>query len=150
MRQESAEALGKIGGNRVIKSLIKHLANTNSKLNSLPPTLTILPVVKVAESLAMIGKEAVEPLINELENIFPLIKLEAAIALWKIGDRRALEPFLKCLHDECSDVRRFAAKALGEIGDRSVLEPFCGILNDNSEDVRNEASTVVSILQNLK
>lgn len=66
----------------------------------------------ISMALADIGKPAVDPLIELLEESDPDLRRFSASALGKIGDYRAVDPLMELLDDEKINVR--AAKLKGE------------------------------------
>jgi HEAT repeat protein len=82
VRKDVAYALGEIGDKRAVEPLIQALKNEN-------PEFT--------EKLKLINNEAIQTdrMILRMGN--QLIRREAAIALGKIGDKRAVEPLIQAL-----------------------------------------------------
>ena len=72
---------------------------------------------KAAESLVKIGRPAVAPLINALDDRISYVRAMAAQVLGNIGDPRALKPLKKALQDKDSSVRKEAKEALIKLGD---------------------------------
>lgn len=90
---------------------------------------------------------AVEALEEGLEAEQPGVRVNAALALGRLGERaksdrlrerlRETTPKLtKRLGDPVSEVRRMAAFVLGSLGDPRAIEPLKRTLNDSAEDVR--------------
>src|SRR5690349_1873065 len=61
--------------------------------------------------------EGVDALIFALHDSHWLVRLHAAKALGKIGDRNALQPLKEQLKDDCPYVQRRVIVALGKVGD---------------------------------
>ena len=78
----------------------------------------------------------IHDLIKALEYGDSITRYDAALALGKIGDRRAVEPLIKALGDIDTDVRQAAALALGKIGDRRAVEPLIKALGDRNTNIR--------------
>ena len=136
-------ALGDIGGDRCIESLVAMLQNGEAPIR-----------LEAAESLSKIGWQpgndanavrywiekrqwdkcadlgdiAVEPLIAILRS-GDWSGREAANALVTIG-APAVESLLSLLSDEHAFVRQTAAETLGKIGDAHAVEPLIALLND--------------------
>ena len=72
----------------------------------------------------------IHDLIRALEYGDSITRYDAALALGKIGDRRAVEPLIKSLGDINTKVRQAAASALGKIGDRRAVAPLITVLED--------------------
>ncbi|MCM1987858.1 HEAT repeat domain-containing protein [Methanococcoides seepicolus] len=73
------------------------------------------------KKLVKMGSVAVKPLIQALENDNPDIRENSALALGKIGDKRAIEPLIELIDDENWEVSHAAEIALGDIGEASIL-----------------------------
>jgi len=91
-----------------------------------------------SESLPKIcGTAAVEPLINVLKhNTHDRVRGEAALALGKIGGKRALNMLLDCLDDTSGTVRLRAIIALGEIGDVKAIPKLTAQLTNEDYRIR--------------
>jgi HEAT repeat protein len=136
-------ALGDIGGDRCIESLVAMLQNGEAPIR-----------LEAAESLSKIGWQpgndanavrywiekrqwdkcadlgdiAVEPLIAILRS-GDWSGRAAANALVTIG-APAVEPLLSLLSDEHTFVRQTAVETLGKLGDARAVEPLIALLND--------------------
>gem|GEM_PF-3790175 len=86
----------------------------------------------------------VEPLIEGLRDIHPLVRKASAAALGETGRRRAVEPLLQLLDDPDPEVRREAQLALVRIGD-AVLHPLISLLKDDREKVRRAAADTLGM-----
>ncbi|ODS34707.1 MAG: heat repeat-containing PBS lyase [Candidatus Scalindua rubra] len=130
VREEAAEALGKIGDARAVEPLIKALGDW---------------VVggKAAKALGEIGDaRAVKPLIKELGDMSSNIQSEAAWALGKIDDTRAVEPLIRALGGKDEYVRKEATKALLKIG-TSAIGALKKALADRNRDIRMHAAEIL-------
>lgn len=112
VREEMAEALGKIATEEAIHSLIAAL---DSELRE-----------KVSEVLKEVEEPAVMPLIGALSGGNEPIIWEVSTILGEIGDERATEPLIAILEDanEDSELREKAVHALGKIKDTRAVEPL--------------------------
>ena len=122
---KAAKVLGKIG-EPAIKFLIKDVLGSES-------------YEYAVNVLVKIGESAVEPLIHALKSKCG----NAALALGKIGDKRAVEPLIRALNDEKRYVRECAAEALGELRDERAIKPLTRVLNDEDEQVREAAKNAL-------
>lgn len=105
--------------------------------------------LSAAKALYVTGDgNAVEPLIEVLNDTEWTIRMNAAIALGQIGDKKAINPLIQLLDDENWKVRFCAAGALGEIGDDSAVLPLIQKLNDNDPDVRERAAQALGDIGN--
>jgi len=94
-------------------------------------------------ALSRIGEPAVEPLIRELENDYPNVRIAAAQALSRIGEP-AVEPLIRELENDYPNVRIAAATALGSIRDPRATQPLIDVLfDDEVSDVRAAAATAL-------
>src|SRR5262245_11936980 len=67
------------------------------------------------------------------------VRVQAALVLGKLRDRRAVPALQVALKDENESVRGVAAQALGQIADKSAANALQEAVNDPSEFVRNQA-----------
>jgi HEAT repeats len=67
------------------------------------------------------------------------VRVQAALILGKLNDRRAVPALVQALRDENESVRGVAATSLGRIGDRSAASALQQATNDPSEFVRSQA-----------
>jgi len=91
-------------------------------------------------ALVNIGEPAVKKLINALKDKEWHIRSNAAETLGELGDTRAVEPLINALNDENSWVRQSAASALGNIGDTRAEEPLKKASNDEDNEVQKIAT----------
>ena len=129
IRQNAADALGKLNDTRAIDPLIQALKDND-----------FLVRLNAANALGNIGKPAVEPLIRALKDNDFLVRYNAAWALGKINDARAVEPLILALKDDNSTVRSNAAFALGNLNDTDALNPLIQALDDEDAHVRAGAA----------
>ncbi len=106
VRLYAALSLGEIGDRRVEAYLIKALMDESEKVRG-----------GAAGALKYIGgPEAVEPLINCLENDEDwIVRRLAAVSLGVIKDKRAVESLTRALNDKNYDVKEAAREALKNI-----------------------------------
>jgi HEAT repeat protein len=139
VREQAAEALGRIGDSRAVEPLVAALGDKESLWSGLVRRYA-------AEALGRIGdNRAVGPLVATLEDKEDrdwVRRRNAAEALGRIGDNRAVEPLIATLEDKEDNVRvRYAAaEALGCIGDSRAVEPLVAALEDKEEWVRRHAA----------
>ena len=74
------------------------------------------------------------------------VRRNAAVALGKLGDRRAVTPLIPALQDASKRVRREVVRVLGELGDARAVEPLCAALVDGDETVRRAAAEALEEL----
>lgn len=97
--------------------------------------------IAVSRALLDIGEQAVEPLIQALEDGDRHIRCGAAMTLGPFAhmlseETRAVEPLIGALRDEDAIVRASAAFALGQSGDARAVSPLIETLGDEDEEVR--------------
>ena len=130
IRWRSAKALGEIGSNKAVESLIQMLKDENDFIRG-----------AAAEGLGKISNDkAVQPLIQNLRHGESHVRYETIKALGKIGSDQAIESLVKMLKDESEFIRETAAEALGEIGSKKSFSPLIQTLNDKHESVRQMAA----------
>ncbi len=71
------------------------------------------------------------------------VRVQAALVLGKLGDRRATPALIQALKDENESVRGVAATSLGKLGDRSAAAALRDATKDSSEFVRSQAQHVL-------
>lgn len=133
-RQAALEALGRIGGPRVMKLLITQpLKDKDSHVK-----------VSAIETLGRIGDNSVvDPIIMTLRDPDNRVREAAAEALSHLGDIRAVAPLSSQLSDASWDVRKACVAALALIGrdkNARVTDPLVKALQDRDPDVRQSAA----------
>jgi HEAT repeat protein len=84
--------------------------------------------------------------ITRLQSPDPELRLWAADALAKFGDRRAVEPLIGALHDSDPDVAALAATGLGRLGDARAVEPLIEALGSPNEELKLAAGFSLATL----
>jgi HEAT repeat protein len=104
----------------------------------------VFAAFSVSMPLAAAEDDKISSLIEKLDpdNSFK-VRMQAAILLGRIGDRKAVKPLLDCLKDGDYAIRGSAAIALGNIGDPSAGPHLIALLKDNEELVRREAGNAL-------
>lgn len=74
------------------------------------------------------------------------VRLQAAVVLGKLKDRRAVPSLERALSDENETVRALAAQVLGELGDARALAALERARRDGSSLVRNKAAQAIDEL----
>jgi HEAT repeat protein len=118
----AAGALGAIRDERAVEPLIKILSKTHTN-NSVHASST-QPTVKTARMLA--GTSGGIKVVPADESS---LKVSAAMALGKIGDKKAVPALIECLSNKENDqyLRKEAAIALKHIGDPAALAAIEGL-----------------------
>jgi protein-S-isoprenylcysteine O-methyltransferase Ste14 len=101
-------------------------------------------------ALERMGDQAVDPLIELLEDPDPSLRQIAASVLGKIGSARAVDALIESLKDKNGNVRWDAAHALGQIRAEKAVEPLITMLKDESEPVIYQAATALGRIGSLK
>ncbi|MBE3090658.1 MAG: HEAT repeat domain-containing protein, partial [Actinobacteria bacterium] len=162
VRCAAAEALGKIRDSQAVKPLIAVLEDENrdvrreaagalDKLGWKPDMSEEGAFYWIAktgywEKCVKIGAPAVKPLIAALKDKNDYVRREAAIALGKIGDKRAVKPLMDAFKYEDWHVHPAAAEALGKIGAPAV-KPLTAALKDKNDYVRGEAAKALGKIE---
>jgi hypothetical protein len=77
------------------------------------------------------------------------VRVQAALILGKLNDRRAVPALIQALHDENETVRGVAATSLGRIGDKSAANALMvASSSDSSEFVRSQAKKALELVAN--
>lgn len=105
------------------------------------------------------GPDAIEPLIEALNNSDERVQCGAAKALGRLEDSEAVEPLIEALDDNGKykislgnfktftvGVYKCAADALAQIGDESAVEPLIEMLDDRDMDRRVAAAEALGNL----
>ena len=91
-------------------------------------------------ALAKVGKLALLPLLDALNDPRHPVRQAAALGLGELGYRRSVPLLISALNDQHYTVRQAAAMALGRIGDREATLPLLTKLWDESIVVRRMAA----------
>lgn len=78
-------------------------------------------------------KDAVEPLIQVLDDSDKVLRAKAIWALGEIRDARAVPTLLTLLNDRDVRIRAEAARALGKLGDPRAIPPLISLLGEERE-----------------
>lgn len=108
-----------------IKGLIKALQHNDATVQW-----------QAAYSLAKMGQEGVDHLLDALSHDSREVRLGVIEALGEIKDPRSVPPLIDLLKDTNVEVRWATAIALGEIGDPRALQPLVNSLGDTDKYVR--------------
>ena len=77
------------------------------------------------------------------------VRVQAALVLGKLGDKRAVPALVQALRDENETVRGVAATSLGRLGDRSAASALMvASTNDPSDFVRAQAKKALDLVAN--
>ncbi len=147
LRVESAIALGKIADVRAIHPLIDIIKSGEIRVQE-----------AAVNALSKIGEPVVEPLISIIksEDSNMTAKINSAIILGNIGDKKAVEPLINKLliysYDNKSWMfRAEAIKTLAKIKDMRAVEPLKKIvLNDHVSHVRSLAEWAINEIEKEK
>ena len=99
----------------------------------------IFTIIECISSYLYAG-DMVDKMISELKSSSSFkSRLQAAIFLGKIQDKRALDVLISTLKDDDYAIRGACAIALGNIGDPKAVKPLLLLLKDPEVLVRKEA-----------
>lgn len=148
IRELAADFLTEIKGRTASELLCRFLAHPDIGTRNL-----------ASEILVRIGGEALDALIEHLDDEDADVRKFAVDILGLIRDERAVEPLCQKLWDECSNVVCSAAEALGEIGSAKAVSNLIAA-GDKIDDVRlqsiealgkiGDASALPYLYQSLK
>lgn len=125
IRQYAAHLLGQAKDPRAIEPLIHALADVDKTVRK-----------QAMFALSTLGKAAIEPLSEAMNEPKWETRYRAAEALGKIADENVIKPLIRGLKDNRDHVRYMAAKGLREFGDSDAIEPMIILLNDENNYVR--------------
>jgi hypothetical protein len=75
------------------------------------------------------------------------VRVQAALVLGKLADKRSVPALIQALHDENETVRGVAATSLGRVGDRAASSPLgSAAASDGSQFVRAQARQALALL----
>ena len=136
VRKEAIEFLIKNNDKELINLLIA-LLKQNASCQFKESACTILGELKIAE--------AVDVLIEKLEDPFVGVRFHAIIALGKIGSEKAIDPLLKKLNRKVDPLHRSEAiNALGNIKDKRTTKPIINaLLHDRDTFVKQSAAVAL-------
>lgn len=76
------------------------------------------------------------------------VRVQSALVLGKLADKRAVPALIQALHDDNEAVRAAAATSLGRLGDKSAANALLSATNDASEFVRTQAKKALELVSN--
>jgi HEAT repeat protein len=135
VRQYAAYLLGRAKNPRAIQPLIEALADFDKSVRE-----------QATLALSSIGKAAIEPLAEAMNEPKWKTRYRAAEALGKIADEKAVQPLIQGLRDNRDHVRYMAAKGLHNFGDSGAVEPLIILLKDENVYVRLMAVHALGVL----
>lgn len=95
---------------------------------------------QAANTLIEMGAAAVPGLLEALQDASPRVRLQATVALGKIGDASAVDALLAALNDASWHVCASAAAALGKIGDAKAVPSLKTALQNLHHNPHSDAS----------
>lgn len=140
VKAEVALALGKLHDKHVIPFLIALLKDSSEDENRRKDAAEVLGDLR--------EQEAIQPLIEVLNDKSSLIKHSAILALRKLASKQATPALVRVLiQDEDENNRYAAAYALGKVGEGQAIQPLLETLSkDEDVDTRFAAASAISEL----
>lgn len=139
VRQYAAYLLGKAHNPWAIQPLIEALADFDKSVRE-----------QATLALSRIGKAAIEPLTEAMNEPRWQTRYRAAEALGRIADETAVKPLIRGLKDNRDHVRYMAAKGLKQLGDSDAIEPMVILLKDENQYVRMMAVRALGAIGGTK
>ncbi len=158
------EALGKSDDSKAIYPLIKILESNNSILRYHAKEALIkigdsaLPQINkslrskiwhtrktAAEIMGIIGGQAVELLLSELDNSDSDIVFWAIEALGNIGDKASTSQIVRFLKSKNRDHALASIRALGKLKDDRVLLTLISHLNNSDDEIMEELTSTIAV-----
>lgn len=159
-RADAVKAIGRLGGDRALKTLIELLGDEEYSVHTEAGVALVRLGPSGAERLLAALKHdsprtrkaaaatlhelkdprAVPPLVETLKDTDPIVRSAAAYSLLHMGDKRAIEPFIAALKDDEVWARRYVAEGLATFGDSRAVGPLIAALTDKDLKVRTRAA----------
>ncbi len=150
MRKRAADVLSEYPQEDVMNALIDAALNdedeevkkvAGSSITKMDSEEGIKKLIKLSKSFAKsrLPWPAVNLLIEALEVDDPVLKMNSARALGRLGEDKAVKPLVKLLDDDDPMVRKSAILALGMIGNPKAAKYIEKHLDDDDEEVRRAA-----------
>ncbi len=96
------------------------------------------------QALERRGSESTDVLIAALPNSHYMVRMHIAVALGRLGDKRAVEPLMKCLETTNSAALRYTLiEALGLLGDPRAAELIASFRDDEDHHVRKRVQVAL-------
>lgn len=110
--------------------------------------LLVLVVVGVGTQPGVARADKIDDLTRALmQDPSYKVRVQAALVLGKLGDKRGVPALTIALHDENETVRGVAATSLGKLGDKSAAEALMqSATGDASEFVRGQARKALELV----
>jgi hypothetical protein len=102
--------------------------------------------------LVLVGRTASADRVDDLTNALTndpswRVRLQAAVVIGKLHERRAVPALIRALNDQVETVRGMAAQVLGELGDPAAHAALERAKHDTSPFVRGQALVALNKLQ---
>jgi protein-S-isoprenylcysteine O-methyltransferase Ste14 len=98
------------------------------------------------QKLGSLGKPAVAPLLELLEDDNAGTRVDAAAALRDLGSPLAFDPLVRALEDPDENVRWRSAEALGVLGAPEAVDHLVPLLNDSASHIQLTALGILASL----
>lgn len=135
VRMDAAEALGILGDERAIPSLIDTLKDESRHVRR-----------EAAIALGTLGdKRAIEPLIQALRNEWDDSETSFVDAIERLGDKTSIQPMIKAFKYRSKWVRGEEDESLGKIQDVMRTEPVTSTLRDEEKILQWDADLLQRI-----
>jgi hypothetical protein len=109
-------------------------------------TALLISAVLYSGFISSAHADRLEDLTRALADSSYKVRVQAALVLGKLGDRRATAALIRALQDENESVRGVAATAIGKLGDKSASNALLSATNDSSEFVRTQAKKALELI----
>lgn len=149
VRARALEIMGEIGGKEALKILVDVVINGENEVlkSSAAKAIAWADEAALRNLLEKIEGEKIEGaswvlveyLLKMVKSEDKNLRMNAAIALGRMGDERGADALIETLNDTSPKVRSAAATALGMIGDERATDPLLTLLEDNNIKVRRAA-----------
>jgi HEAT repeat protein/energy-coupling factor transporter ATP-binding protein EcfA2 len=133
VRATVVSSLGRIGGERVIPTLLESLKDEDDKVRS-----------RAVSALGRVGGEqGVEALLLALKDTSEYVRWDAIDALGDVGSKKAIKALTETLREDDRVSSWSSGDALAKIDKEEALAIFCDALKDEDDAVRETAANVL-------
>lgn len=149
VRARALEIMGELGGNQALKILVdvvisgenESLRNSAAKAIAWSDEVALRTLLEKIEGEKIEGASSklVDHLLKIVESEDKSLRMNATIALGRVGDARGINKLIEILNDTSPKIRSAAATSLGMIGEDKAINPLLALLGDNNIGVKRAA-----------
>ena len=136
VRMAALSALAQFSTPEATDGIVAALKDSNADVRA----LAVRYVSSRARKGALNDAKYVDVFVGLLRDGAPDVRVQAIIALGRLGRTEGVPALLPLLEDASIDVRKFTAAALGDIADPRAVDALTAALKDNESEVRERAA----------